>query len=81
MLFVADGRFHLESVMMQNIALSEAGKFLRYDPYTGRMTKEAFRHDWLRDARREQLKLAKAAQAYVCPNPTYLAVQSPLGKL
>jgi len=61
-LFVADGRFHLESVMMQNIALSEAGKFLRYDPYTGRMTKEAFRHDWLRDARREQLKLAKAAK-------------------
>merc|ERR1719321_935273 len=61
--FVADGRFHLESAMMQNIALSESGKFMRYDPYTGIATREGFRHDWMRDSRASDLAAAAKAKS------------------
>ena len=38
--FIADGRFHLESVMIQNPSLISS--FYRYDPYSKLLTHEGY---------------------------------------
>ena len=53
-IFVADGRFHLEAVMMRNPRV----KFYRYDPYGRALTLEEFGY-------RDLLKLRKEAVAQV----------------
>ncbi|XXQ37264.1 2-(3-amino-3-carboxypropyl)histidine synthase subunit 1 [Plasmodiophora brassicae] len=57
LVFVADGRFHLESMMMANPWLDA----YRYDPYGKRLTREAFAHDRLMTAR--QLAVNEAVHA------------------
>jgi len=47
--FVADGRFHPESVLIANPDVP----LLRYDPYSKLLTKEEYEHDRMHKLRRE----------------------------
>jgi len=57
-IFVADGRFHLEAAMMANPKLNA----FRYDPYTGRFFKESFDHAEMQKVRRAAIARAQKAK-------------------
>ena len=59
-LYLGDGRFHLESAMIHNPALPA----YRYDPYSRRLTRESFDHDTLYSVRREAILTARRAQKW-----------------
>ncbi|CAI5468459.1 unnamed protein product [Closterium sp. Yama58-4] len=48
LVFVSDGRFHLEAMMIANPTLSA----FRYDPYARSLTRERYDHSGMRSARR-----------------------------
>jgi len=50
-IFLADGRFHLESAMIQNPNV----KFYRYDPFSKRMFEEAFERELFIDNRKRSI--------------------------
>ena len=54
MLFVADGRFHLEAAMISNPTL----RALRYDPYGKTLTDERYETDKMKAIRRRAMKAA-----------------------
>eukprot|EP00398_MALV-I-01_sp_L67-1_P000004 gene4-504_t len=56
--FVADGRFHLEAAMIRNPDV----KFVRYDPYTKKMTYESYDHSQMHKDRNTAIKIAKNAR-------------------
>merc|ERR1711971_438288 len=41
-LFISDGRFHLESIMIANPQIAERDGFFRYNPYDNKITKEQY---------------------------------------
>ncbi|EEA06274.1 putative diphthamide synthesis protein [Cryptosporidium muris RN66] len=51
-IFVSDGRFHLESAMMQNPHV----EFYRYDPFSKKITLEKFNHILLHENRKSAIK-------------------------
>ncbi len=55
-LFVADGRFHLESTMISNPQVS---KFYRYDPYPKTLTEESYDHLKMKSIRYEAIEKAR----------------------
>lgn len=55
-LFVADGRFHLESTMISNPQIS---KFYRYDPYPKTLTEESYDHVKMKSIRYEAIEKAR----------------------
>ena len=57
-IFVADGRFHLEAAMMANPKLCA----FRYDPYTGRLFKESFDHVEMKRVRTLAISRAQKAK-------------------
>eukprot|EP00931_Biecheleriopsis_adriatica_P078360 TRINITY_DN51814_c0_g1_i1.p1 TRINITY_DN51814_c0_g1~~TRINITY_DN51814_c0_g1_i1.p1 ORF type:complete len:501 (-),score=93.38 TRINITY_DN51814_c0_g1_i1:43-1506(-) len=59
-IFVCDGRFHLESAMIQNPHVR--GNFFRYDPACLTLTREGFAHDELHASRRAAISAAKGAK-------------------
>ncbi|CAK9003027.1 unnamed protein product [Durusdinium trenchii] len=59
-IFVCDGRFHLESAMIQNPHVR--GSFFRYDPACFTLTREGFAHDELHAERRAAIAKAKDAR-------------------
>lgn len=59
-IFVCDGRFHLESAMIQNPHVR--GNFFRYDPACLTLTREGFAHEELHVERKAQIEAAKDAQ-------------------
>ncbi|WFD31622.1 2-(3-amino-3-carboxypropyl)histidine synthase [Malassezia sp. CBS 17886] len=56
-LYVGDGRFHLESIMIANPAIPA----FRYDPYTKRLQRELYDHPEMRRLRRAAIMDAKAS--------------------
>lgn len=56
-LFVADGRFHLEALMIANPSVPA----YRYDPYARLLTRETYDHDNMRAARRAAIAAAAKA--------------------
>ncbi|KAL3943050.1 MAG: hypothetical protein SGBAC_002869 [Bacillariaceae sp.] len=60
-LFVADGRFHLESTMISNPDIS---RFYRYDPYSKTLTLESYEHDKMKDIRFSAITNAKSANTF-----------------
>lgn len=54
-LYLGDGRFHLESAMIHNPSLPA----YRYDPYSRKLTRETYDHEEMHDLRRQAIKLAK----------------------
>jgi 2-(3-amino-3-carboxypropyl)histidine synthase len=61
-LFVADGRFHLESTMISNPHISH---FYRYDPYSKAMTEESYQHGKMKSLRYKAVQQAAAENANV----------------
>ena len=59
-LYLGDGRFHLESAMIANPTLPA----YRYDPYSRRLTHEKYEHDSLYDLRRTAILTARKAQTW-----------------
>ena len=55
-LFVADGRFHLESTMISN---PHVFRFYRYDPYPKTLTEESYDHVKMKSIRYEAIEKAR----------------------
>lgn len=60
LVYVGDGRFHLESAMIQNPQLPA----YRYDPYSRKFTRESYNHTELHTLRRDAIGQAKKAKKY-----------------
>ena len=60
LVFVADGRFHLESVMIQNPNVPA----FRYDPYSKIMTKESYDMELMKSVRLSSVQQAKHAEVF-----------------
>ncbi|KAF2708405.1 diphthamide biosynthesis protein 1 [Pleomassaria siparia CBS 279.74] len=60
LLYLGDGRFHLESAMIANPSLPA----YRYDPYSRRLTHETYEHDSLYDLRRTAILTARKARTW-----------------
>ncbi|KAJ0231401.1 Diphthamide synthesis DPH2 family protein [Hirschfeldia incana] len=60
LVFVADGRFHLEAFMIANPKI----KAFRYDPYLGKMFLEEYDHKGMRETRRRAISRAKDAKTW-----------------
>lgn len=59
-LYLGDGRFHLESAMIHNPSLPA----YRYDPYSRKLTHETYDHEEMHDLRRQAIKSAKNAKKW-----------------
>ena len=59
-LYLGDGRFHLESAMIHNPTLTA----YRYDPYSRKLTRETYDHNEMHDLRRNALTMAKKARKW-----------------
>ncbi|KZV31502.1 diphthamide biosynthesis protein 1 [Dorcoceras hygrometricum] len=57
-IFVADGRFHLEAFMIANPGI----KTFRYDPYLSKLFLEEYDHDGMKDERRRAIERARNAK-------------------
>ncbi|GAA5969251.1 hypothetical protein JCM11641_007528 [Rhodosporidiobolus odoratus] len=55
LLYVGDGRFHLESIMIANPSVPA----FRYDPYTKRLTRELYDHEEMRQVRGQAVATAR----------------------
>lgn len=60
LLYLGDGRFHLESAMIHNPSLPA----YRYDPYSRRLTRESYDHDQLLADRSKALQGARTAKRW-----------------
>jgi 2-(3-amino-3-carboxypropyl)histidine synthase len=60
-IFLADGRFHLESAMIQN---PHVGAFFKYDPYSKRLTRERYDHAQMHGLRRHAIEQASQARKF-----------------
>ncbi|CAN6822261.1 unnamed protein product [Brassica oleracea var. botrytis] len=60
LVFVADGRFHLEAFMIANPKI----KAFRYDPYLGKLFLEEYDHKGMRETRRRAITRAKDAKTW-----------------
>jgi len=59
-LYLGDGRFHLESVMIHNPSIPA----YRYDPYSRKLTHETYGHDEMQDLRRQAIRTARTARKW-----------------
>jgi 2-(3-amino-3-carboxypropyl)histidine synthase len=60
LLYLGDGRFHLESAMIHNPSLPA----YRYDPYSRKLTHESYDHNQLYNLRREAILTARKARKW-----------------
>jgi len=60
LIYVGDGRFHLESAMIQNPRLAA----YRYDPYSRKFTREGYNHAELHALRRDAISAARRAKKF-----------------
>ncbi|KAL8814377.1 MAG: hypothetical protein Q9223_006394 [Gallowayella weberi] len=59
-LYLGDGRFHLESAMIHNPSLPA----YRYDPYSRKLTRETYDHEDMHDLRRQAIQQGKKAKKW-----------------
>lgn len=60
LIFVGDGRFHLESIMIHNPDLAA----FRYDPYDKKFTRERYDHEDMHSLRKHAIETAKKAKRF-----------------
>jgi len=60
LLYLGDGRFHLESAMIHNPELPA----YRYDPYSRKLTRETYDHNEMYTLRRQAITTAKTAKKW-----------------
>lgn len=61
-LYVGDGRFHLEAIMIANPQLQ--GSYFRYDPYTKRFSIEGYNHEEMHERRKSAIESARNARRF-----------------
>lgn len=61
LVFIADGRFHMEAAMIRNPSLKHC---YRYDPYGRSMTRERYDHDTMHSQRRRAINQASSAKVW-----------------
>ncbi|KAI9665673.1 MAG: Diphthamide biosynthesis protein 1 [Bathelium mastoideum] len=59
-LYLGDGRFHLESAMIHNPRIPA----YRYDPYSRRLTRETYDHKEMHDLRHDAIRTARKARKW-----------------
>ncbi|KEY66984.1 hypothetical protein S7711_05104 [Stachybotrys chartarum IBT 7711] len=59
-LYLGDGRFHLESIMIHNPSIPA----YRYDPYSRKLTRETYGHDEMQSVRRSAISTARKARKW-----------------
>ncbi|CRG88934.1 Diphthamide biosynthesis protein 1 [Talaromyces islandicus] len=59
-LYLGDGRFHLESAMIHNPSIPA----YRYDPYSRVLSRETYEHEEMHNLRRDAIKSAKSAKKW-----------------
>ena len=59
-IFISDGRFHIESAMIKNPHL----RFYQYNPYSMKLTEEAYQHQAMHEIRFGEIQRAKEAQMF-----------------
>ncbi|KAG5953792.1 Diphthamide biosynthesis protein 1 [Claviceps sorghi] len=59
-LYLGDGRFHLESIMIHNPTIPA----YRYDPYSRKLTRETYGHDEMQSLRRNAIHTARTAKRW-----------------
>ncbi|KFA61183.1 hypothetical protein S40285_02182 [Stachybotrys chlorohalonatus IBT 40285] len=59
-LYLGDGRFHLESIMIHNPSIPA----YRYDPYSRKLTRETYGHDEMQSVRRSAISTARNARKW-----------------
>ncbi|KAK3177725.1 Diphthamide biosynthesis protein 1 [Lecanicillium sp. MT-2017a] len=59
-LYLGDGRFHLESIMIHNPSIPA----YRYDPYSRKLTREKYEHDEMQTVRRQAVQTARKAKRW-----------------
>lgn len=59
-LYLGDGRFHLESAMIHNPSIPA----YRYDPYSRKLTRETYDHKEMHTLRKEAITTAKSAKKW-----------------
>lgn len=59
-IYVGDGRFHLESIMIANPSLPA----FRYDPYEKKFTREFYGHEEMRGMRHKAIETARKATTF-----------------
>lgn len=59
-LYLGDGRFHLESIMIHNPSIPA----YRYDPYSRKLTRETYGHDEMQSLRRSAITTARGARKW-----------------
>jgi len=59
-IYVGDGRFHLESIMIANPRIPA----FRYDPYEKKFTREMYGHEEMREMRHEAIAKARKASKF-----------------
>jgi 2-(3-amino-3-carboxypropyl)histidine synthase len=60
LIYVGDGRFHLESVMIHNPHIEA----FRYDPYSKVLSREKYDHNLMHSIRQDAIKVASSAKKY-----------------
>lgn len=59
-LYLGDGRFHLESIMIHNPEIPA----YRYDPYSRKLTRETYGHDEMKSLRSTAIQTARTAKKW-----------------
>lgn len=59
-LYLGDGRFHLESIMIHNPSIPA----YRYDPYSRKLTRETYGHQEMQSIRRDAIRTARGARKW-----------------
>ncbi|KYK61205.1 diphthamide biosynthesis protein 1 [Drechmeria coniospora] len=59
-LYLGDGRFHLESIMIHNPTIPA----YRYDPYSRKLTRETYAHDEMQSVRSAAIRTARTARRW-----------------
>ncbi|KAJ9209130.1 hypothetical protein DTO021D3_438 [Paecilomyces variotii] len=60
LLYLGDGRFHLESAMIHNPSIPA----YRYDPYSRTLSRETYEHEEMQTLRRDAINTAKSAKKW-----------------
>lgn len=66
LLYLGDGRFHLESAMIHNPSIPA----YRYDPYSRKLTREYYEHDKMHTLRSNAIHTARTSLQPTAKNPT-----------
>ena len=59
-IFIGDGRFHIESSMIKNSHMS----FFQYNPYTSKFTEEFYDVEAMKSIRKAEVEKAKSAKMF-----------------